>query len=686
MPQAPARAPRRLPPRWLAALLLVPATLAASTSLLDAAREATGRRHAFRESGRRVIVLGFDGVDPDLVREYGERLPNIARLAREGTVTACRTTDPPESPVAWATFATGVNPGVHGVFDFVRRDPDAPDPYRPLNGMVDRKYPAFGPFGIPLKPPGAVNRRGGEGFWEPVARGGFRVSVLRMPLAFPASEPRGGEILAGLGVPDLRGTNGSYTLFRAGPDASEGPTIFGGRHKKIYPRERRAGALLEGPPDPRAPGSGRFLTVPLEFGFPPEGGATVRVDSGAPVRLLRDLYSPWIGVTFRVGPLVRLHGLVRFLLLDDGRDPAIYASPIQISPQAPPVPIAAPPSFGRSLPPRKTAGWPEDTFAANDRVLGDVHVFQDILDTYREDEALLFDRLDRANAALQVMVFTAQDRASHLFFRYRDPKHPAHDPKAIDAFEARTGARDPIFESYRWMDGTIGKVLGRMGPDDVLLVVSDHGFHSWRQGLNLNTWLWRNGYLTPSDPDAQTESRTLDQFFRTGAETSHVDWTRTRAYALGLGQIYLNLAGREAGGIVRPEERRALIDEISKRLMELRSPEGEPVFSKIEVGEEIWKGPRMREAPDLQCAFADGFRVSWQTALLGVPVQLFETNDYPWSGDHCSNDAADTHGVFFSNRKLKSRAEPGLEDIAATVCALFGVPPTEGCEGTALLR
>lgn len=664
--------------------------LPTATAWLDAVREISGQRFELRAPERgRVIVLGFDGVDPDIAREFLDRLPSLVRLSRDGTFCDCRTTEPPESPVAWATFTTGRNPGGTGIFDFVRRDPLSEDSYRPRNGMVERIPPLFGPFGFPVRPPRAVNLRGGEGFWEPVSRAGYEVSVLRMPLTFPPTLSRGGELLAGLGVPDLRGTNGSYTLFSAAQDVTPGDTIFGGRHVKIYPRGGEARAELDGPPDPRAPGSGRILKVPVRFTFG-GGGATAQVGEAEPVHLSPDLYSRWVPVTFSAGPFVRLHGLVRFLLLESAPDPAVYASPIQLAPQAPPIPISSPTAFSRDLAdrlgPRKTAGWPEDTFAANDRVLNDSQVFLDIRDNYRDDETLLLDRLDRSRAALIAMVFSAQDRVSHLFFRYRDPRHPAHKPEEIEAFRRRTGIEDPILESYLWMDATLAKVLARMRPEDTLLVVSDHGFHSWRQGFNLNTWLYSEGYLALADAGSQGRNRTLDQFFRTGAETSHIDWGHTKAYALGLGQIYLNLRGRESGGVVDPAEKDALIEEIRSKLLGWRAPDGTAVFTRVERAENLWRGERMGQAPEIQCMFADGFRVSWQTALLGVPQKILEDNDYPWSGDHCSNDASQTAGIFLSNRKVDPALKPGLEDIASTVCALLGVEPPSGAEGRALLR
>jgi predicted AlkP superfamily phosphohydrolase/phosphomutase len=665
-------------------LLLLPT----ATAWLDLARTATGERYAYRrDAPRRVVVLGFDGVDPNILRGYMADLPAVAALARDGTLLPCRTTNPPESPVAWATFATGLNPGAHGIFDFVRRDLSAADPYRPINGMVKPIPPELGPLGFPVRPPRAVNLRGGEGFWEPVARMGYRVSTLRMPLTFPAGQARGGELLCGLGVPDLRATQGSYTLFAAGRDAWNGYTEFGGLHVKIYPRSGVARTRLDGPLDPRDPAAGRRLSVPVSFTFAGETAAVV-VDDEPAVSLEPGLFSSWVQVRFRAGPLVSLRGMLRFLLLRNGPEPAIYASPIQIAPRTSPLPISAPRSFAGEvadrLGPMKTSGWPEDTFAANDGVLDDIQLFTDIRDSYRANERLCLDRLERSGADLLSMVFTATDRMQHMFFRYRDEQHPAHDKRRIAEFVARTGIEDPIFESYRWMNDTIAAVQAHLGSDDVLIIVSDHGFHTWRRGVNLNTWLKERGYLVLHDEAGGRRERNLDEFFRRSAETAHVDWSRTRAYAIGLGQIYLNLEGREGEGIVSPEQREELIEKIIDGLWDLVGPDGEPVFSNLYPAEDIWSGERMRDAADLQCAFADGYRVSWQTCLLGVPPRVFEDNTLPWSGDHCSNDASETPGIFLCNRRLAPSADPGLENIAPTVCRLFGAPPPAGADAPPL--
>jgi predicted AlkP superfamily phosphohydrolase/phosphomutase len=202
--------------------------------------------------------------------------------------------------------------------------------------------------------------------------------------------------------------------------------------------------------------------------------------------------------------------------------------------------------------------------------------------------------------------------------------------------------------------------------------------------MNINTWLEREGYLVLADRDAGARERNLDEFFRKSSATAHIDWSRTRAYSLGLGQIYINLAGREQAGIVPPGEYDALIEEIRDKLWEITGPDGKPVLATTYKGADIWEGERMADAPDIQCAFATGYRVSWQTALLGVPPEVFETNMYAWSGDHCSNDVTQTAGIFLSNCKLDTPRDPGLENIAPTVCALFGAPPPRGATAAAL--
>jgi len=269
-----------------------------------------------------------------------------------------------------------------------------------------------------------------------------------------------------------------------------------------------------------------------------------------------------------------------------------------------------------------------------------------------------------------------------MFYRFRDPRHPAHDPAAIANFWDKTGIDDPIFESYRWMNDTVAEVEKRLGPRDVLLIVSDHGFHSFRYGMNLNTWLVEHGYMTFQ---GQSQEKKLQDLFGRGKFWEGVDWSKTRAYAVGLGQIYFNLKGREARGVVSAgAEYKALQEEIATKLVELVDPDTkDKVFRAIYRRDDIYKGEYIREAPDLQVGFNDGYRVGWQDTLGTIRRAVVENNNKKWSGDHCATATEISGGVFFSNRKIATE-EPNILDLAPTILYLFGLPVARDMEGRVL--
>src|SRR4029079_11257331 len=132
--------------------------------------------------------------------------------------------------------------------------------------------------------------------------------------------------------------------------------------------------------------------------------------------------------------------------------------------------------------------------------------------------------------------------------------------------------------------------------------------HSFRRGVNLNTWLVQNGYMKF---EGQSQLKTLQSLFGRGKFWEGVDWSQTRAYAVGLGQIYFNLKGREGQGIVSAgEEYKALQEEIRAKLMQLRDPDdGAEVFRDVYRRDDIYKGDYLQWAPDLQVGFNDGYRV-----------------------------------------------------------------------------
>ena len=660
-------------PRILSSILLL---------ALAAAASVTCNSVKTRPVEKQVVVLGFDGADPDLLANWMKegRLPNLQRLAETGTFRPLGTTNPPESPVAWATFATGLNPGSTGIFDFLKRDPRT---YLPELSLVSREKPEFLWGLIPIKPPKVTNLRGGTPFYKAAADAGYKTTVIRMPLEFPPQELPGGKLWSGLGVPDLRGTWGTFFYF--GTDVTQwdmGDTEFGGELIRLEIYDHVAKAEIEGPVDPTKDTYQR-ISVPVTFRLTPEGNA-VTIDLGGRTETVAERkWSDWYHVKFSITPFLSASGTCRFFALQTTPDLRIYMSPINLDPESALVAITSPESYAGELVKKhglmKTLGWWHDTWALNEEKTDEGVFLEDTLRTMDQQARIVIDELESDPPSLLVSVFTATDSVSHMFYRLIDSEHPRYDADLA----ARHG--DAILQSYMRMDRIVGEVLSAMKPGGTLLVVSDHGFHPWRKGFNTNTWLVENGYMTLKDSAAPDQPLNLEHLFGQGSFFPNVDWSRTRAYALGLGQIYLNLRGREKSGILDLDpETEKLMEEIRQKLLAVKDPDSqEPVIQTVSFGREIFHGPRMSEAPDLQVDFRSGYRTSWQTSLGALPSGIVVANMKKWSGDHCASDPADTHGIFFSNRAV-SAPDPSIYDIAPTVLRILDVPPPGKLDGKVL--
>jgi predicted AlkP superfamily phosphohydrolase/phosphomutase len=204
--------------------------------------------------------------------------------------------------------------------------------------------------------------------------------------------------------------------------------------------------------------------------------------------------------------------------------------------------------------------------------------------------------------------------------------------------------------------------------------MSDHGFASFRRGVNLNSWLFLNGYLTVKEG-----KKGSGEWFK------DVDWERTRAYALGLAGLYINQKGREAKGVVQPgEETRDLKAELTRKLGGLRdSQAGEIAITEVYDRDKIYAGPYQNNAPDLIIGYNQGYRASWDSVTGKASGTVFEDNEKAWSGDHCI-DPRHVPGVFFSNRKI-NRKSPSIMDIAPSVLQLFGLPVPAHMDGRPFL-
>jgi predicted AlkP superfamily phosphohydrolase/phosphomutase len=346
-------------------------------------------------------------------------------------------------------------------------------------------------------------------------------------------------------------------------------------------------------------------------------------------------------------------------------------TPIHIDPESPAMPISHPEVYAvylaKRLGPFATLGLAEDTWALNERVIDEKAFFDQAMAFCDEREKMLFDALAHTKRGLVTTVFDTTDRIQHMFYRYLDPTHPANRGKESTAYA------DAIQRVYEHMDGVIAKVLAEVGPDTTVIVMSDHGFTNFRRGVNLNTWLRDNGYLTLK------EGKTTS-----GDWFEDVDWSRTKAFSLGLTGLFINRKGREAEGIVAEgDEYRALCDELAAKLEQLVDPESNTrAIRKAECAYKCFEGPYRLESPDILVGYEGGYRHSWECATGSVVPEVFRDNTKSWSGDHCV-DPSIVPGVFFCNRPIVTD-KPHIMDIPFSILSLFGQTPPSYMQGKML--
>jgi predicted AlkP superfamily phosphohydrolase/phosphomutase len=600
---------------------------------------------ACSQHGKAVIVLGVDGMDPNFVERHWSALPNLRRLRDLGGLTRLATTTPPQSPVAWATFITGTDPAQHGIFDFVHRDPST---MQPVSSMAETIEPAhrlaIGPYLLPLSKARVRSFRSGRAFWEILAQHGIPVTMIRMPTNYPPVE-HAGRALAGMGTPDLEGTFGTFTYYTDDPN-EPGGAVPGGRIVPVAMVGHRVVLPIEGPANSLRRDH-RPVRLEMVADVDPDAPAA-RFEMGEQhVILKQGEWSQWIRVRFPLlGRLAGVAGMFRLYARELHPGIRIYRSALNIDPADPALPVSAPESYGRELArrigPFYTQGIEEDTAALRQGVLDlDQYLEQSHL-VAEEHSALLRDSLDRFREGLLFFYFSTIDRDSHMLWG----QHEAE-----------------LLRSYQAVDGDIGRVLDRAG--DVaatVIVMSDHGFAAFNRGVNLNTWLWREGFLARGEP------------------STSIDWKRTKAYAMGLNGLYLNLAGREEHGIVAPgAERDRILEELAKRLREFRDPEtGELAIADVRA---VGKSASVF-APDLIVGYAPGYRASWETGLGDVPADAIRINTDAWIGDHCIAAAA-VPGVLLGNRRPRV-SDPQLKDLTVTILKEFGVAPDATMSGRAV--
>ena len=617
-----------------------------------------GQQH--RAIGRRVIVLGLDGLDFELTRDLMARgrLPHFAKVAARGGFASLGTSIPPQSPVAWSSFITGFDPSGHGIFDFVHRDPKTMTPYLSTTRTEPPShFVSLGRWQLPLVAGRVEPLRKGRAFWDLLEAHGIDTTIVRMPANFPPSGTATRE-LSGMGTPDLLGTYGTFSFYTSDPLATPGPVAGG----TIYPVQVRDGmvrGILEGPDNPLLRRPEKVVAAFVAHIDASHGYAKIAI--GGQERLLRvGEWSDWVPLRFEL-TWGEIRAQCRFYLQQAAPEFALYVSPLNLDPMAPALPVSTPDTYAADLARATgrfyTQGMPEDTKALKTGVLTAGEFLQQARIAADENELQYRYVLDRFTDGFLFYYFGNVDQVSHMMWRAMDPQHPAYDPKIDPQY------RSVVEDLYAEMDAVVGRTLSSLGADDLLVVMSDHGFASWRRAFNLNTWLFDNGYLA------------LRPGRRGGraANFSDIDWSRTRAYGLGLNGLYINVRGRESSGIVDPGERDALAREIGNKLRGTVDPHtGMPAVARtFHRGQADSLAGNDDIAPDLIVGYAKGTRASDESALGGVTAEAIVDNRGAWTGDHCMDPDA-VPGILLTTRPLR-RPAANLRELASALLAELGI-------------
>ncbi len=688
-----------------------------------------------QSEGKRLIVLGFDGLDFGRVEEMmeGGELPNLSELAKGGTFSKLATTNPAISPVSWSALTTGLNPGATGIDGFLRRDFSAGDVrIKPSlvaketdrSGMASKQTRRFvliplflvlgffgvrdyrkrgrsgrfvlkvlmvaavaglislSEFSLPDGKPVPKNLRQGKAWWEVLDAKGVPTATMLAPCSFPAPHLDHGTILAGLGVPDALGTFGYWTIFRD-DIVREDTTETGGFVKPLIylDKESQDGKFepieVEGPVDIVA-ADGTSSKAHLAITLGRDNGVVYVTNGIESVQVPLGTWSEIFPVTFKMSSLVNVKGFSRFKLLEIDERVRLYLDPINLDPTRLPkgVKISHPDDYAADLVRAtnrafKTVGWACATNALKDRVLDDASFLSDAKRVWDDQEKLALHELAKKDARVVTCILTVPDRVQHMFARHE-----------FDGYKGEDGRADPRFKNeikdvYKRVDEFVGLVRKQyMEEGDDMIVVSDHGMAPWKRSVNLNSLLVKEGLLVLK---SRVGKRKLNTEMREGVTLPHIDWAKTRAYSLGLGRIYLNRKGREPMGIVDDVQAPQVLAQIRKALNALED-KGRAVVASVSLGAEIYSVDQVPGGrAEIYVGFHRGYRVSWQSCLGGVDEPVIFENDSPWSADHCSVDPAQVPGIFFSTFKIE-RPNPRVVDVAPTILSWAGHPEDMGDE------
>jgi predicted AlkP superfamily phosphohydrolase/phosphomutase len=626
---------------------------------------------------KKMLVLGFDGMDPGIVKRLmGDgQLPNMQRLAEQGVFTMMRSTIPPQSPVAWGSFISGADPGVFGIFDFLHRNPENYTPmFSQSETLPSHMLVNLGQYQIPLKPVKVVLKREGRAFWDYMEDRDIEATIFKVPTNYPPSASSQ-RTLSGMGTPDIQGTYGIYSLYTSDENESQSDIPAANIYYAYIDEKNIMEGQIEGPKNDLLK-DGENVIVPFKV-YVDNLHKTARIDiQGKEILIAEKEYSDWVEIEFPlINHIAGISGMVKFYLLEMGKKFRLYISPIHLNPRKPAVPISTPAAYSRELVDKTglfhTIGLPADTKALSNGTFSMENFITQSLSVFAES-CRLFDyelqHFSHREQGLLFFYFSSLDQGQHMFWALNDKEHPYYHPEESRKFAYITD------EMYRKFDRVLGKALKSIDPGIPVLVMSDHGFGPFRRAVNINNWLVKEGYLKLS-ADGGSEGISIQEY---------ADWPASKAYALGMNGLYLNLKGREKEGAVGTAERRKLLEEIKAKLETLTDPKnGNKVISCAYISEDNFSKNFINRAPDIILGFDRGYRISNESPLGTLNRETIMDNMNWWSGDHCV-DPKKVPASFIANFKIQ-KSVPDIQDVAPTILKYFGIATPAQMTGKALI-
>ena len=565
----------------------------------------------------KTLLIGFDSFDPAVFEELAgkNQLPNLDKFVELGGYSQLQICSPPQTEVSWTSIATGADPGSHGIFDFVHRDPATYIPY--VSILPTRK----GAFGEQFVPPYTAKT-----FFEEAASLGYPATALWWPAMFPARPELPVMTLPGLGTPDIRGQLGVGTLFTTENETKKKTAVA----KLTSVGKNRYQAELAGPQTNGRDGP-RTISLPITVDVIDSQTARITIDKQQ-VELHAGAWSEIVELRFKAGMLFNVYAMTRFIATSLKDVVRIYSLPLQIHPLHSTWFYASSNSFSRKLwnevGPFLTLGWPQDTTALEDGCITDEQFLELCQQIFNRRIQILYYLMNNFREGVLASIFDDLDRVQHMFFHNR---------------------MDVVHDWYKRLDRFVGDVnqkVDQWSDKHRYLIMSDHGFSVFAKKVHLNRWLLEHNYLC----------------MKNGGDDIHgVDWKNTKAYAVGLNSIYLNIAGREGQGSVVIDDIEGLLSDIQTELLDWKDGDRNPV-QKVRLKHETFNGPFTRFGPDLVVGYAPGYRASAETGLGKIPGTTLEVNSDHWGADHCM-DSDVVPGVIFANRDLRDFGTISFRDI-----------------------